>query len=131
MHDGTRKLVAYLESWDSLQRLLGSAVAWDGHKLSWCRHRFVEPTIKKKTPKADSSKTEPLPKPRKKVSDANNQPLGSSRAKNKTKSQDEEIAKIGTKKRKHKGTKLALPDGMNEKRLFKLFQKFLTAATNR
>jgi len=31
--DGTRKLICYQESWDDLQRTIGSKVSWDGQSF--------------------------------------------------------------------------------------------------
>lgn len=33
-----RKLVVYLESWDTLNKLIGSTSTLDGKELTWCRH---------------------------------------------------------------------------------------------
>ncbi|GBB91299.1 hypothetical protein RclHR1_01850009 [Rhizophagus clarus] len=36
--DGTRKMIAYFESWEDLQNILSKESFWNGAKLSWCRH---------------------------------------------------------------------------------------------
>ncbi|GBB98925.1 hypothetical protein RclHR1_33600001 [Rhizophagus clarus] len=36
--DGTRKMIAYFESWENLQNIISKESFWNGAKLSWCRH---------------------------------------------------------------------------------------------
>ncbi|GBC00516.1 hypothetical protein RclHR1_03890001 [Rhizophagus clarus] len=38
--DGTRKMIAYFESWEDLQNIISKESFWNGTKLSWCRQTY-------------------------------------------------------------------------------------------
>lgn len=116
--DKKRKLICFLESWESLQTLIRKKSTWDGHELDWCRH--VSPS-KSKISRSKNFKNKDR-KSKGVASGSNKTTLGSRQEHRKD---DKKKNKANKKPKKEQNTKKHSSDRVSKKKLMAEIKEIL------